>query len=633
MHDEQVVIGNLVYDWNKTEKPYSTTKNIVQLFEEQVILHPSNIALSTSTGSLSYSDLNSKANQVSRQLEQWGLKPNSFSGIYLPRSSEMIIVLLAILKNGSAYVPINISDPADRILKICETAKLNFIITTASLKETIKYKIKNVVTLEDLILESEKQGIDNLDYQTTPDQAAYIIFTSGTTGIPKGVLVKHKPVINLIEWVNKTFQVKPIDKLIWTTSLSFDLSVYDIFGILAAGGTIRILNELEHLDPKSQLQIIQKENITFWDSAPQCFQRLIPYLKEKNINNSGLRLIFLSGDWIPLGLYEEIKLYFKNVMIVGLGGATEATVWSNYYIIDKVKPEWRSIPYGKPIQNAKYYILDTTLKHANIMVPGDLYIGGECLASEYYNDPELTRKKFIPDPFNPGGKLYRTGDKAQWMPDGNIEFLGREDLQVKIRGYRVELGEIKQAFLSLEKVKDCVVIPDRSDQQNIRLFLFYIPKDKSLDSFYLRNKLSKLLPDYMLPAGIFEIDCFPMTPNGKVDNKRLLEIGYDNMQKPGNRAENEKLTEIEQQLLEIWMEVLKTRDILSTDNFFDIGGNSLHAIHISKKIEKIFDVEFNLKNFYITPRIKDAATQIELLLITANSRVTQITQKIIEGEI
>jgi amino acid adenylation domain-containing protein len=593
--------------WNNTNTSYSDHKTMHQLFEERVIEQPDHIALISTEKSLTYSIVNDKANQVARQLSLYGIKPDSFIGILLPRSPELIISLYAILKNGAAYVPLNVSDPIERIVKICQTANIEYILTTNEFRDVLNDGGRNVIVLDDLFAQSQVLNNENINNTVNPDTPAYIIFTSGTTGTPKGVLVKHKPVINLIEWVNSTFKVNNTDTLLWTTNLSFDLSVYDIFGVLAAGGTIRILNDRERMDAQRQLQIMLEEHITFWDSAPQCIQRIIPFLpdyKDKQ-SNSSLRLVFLSGDWIPLSLPDEIRSFFSKAQVVGLGGATEATIWSNYFIIDKIDPEWKSIPYGKPIQNAKYYILDSNLEHCGIQIPGDLYIGGKCLASEYYNDKELTQKKFINDPFNHGGKLYFTGDKAQWMSDGNIEFLGREDLQVKIHGYRVELGEIKQAVLSVPNIKDCIVVPDKTDLQNIKMFLFYIGIDHIVTAKEdIEKEISKILPDYMIPNGYFKIDCFPISSNGKIDNKALLSIARTSRQQSTADLENKNLEGIYKLLFDMWSDLLGHSDFSINDRYNFIGGDSLFVYSVINKLEELESYSISFKDLDAHPTIQ-----------------------------
>ena len=451
---------------------------------------------------------------------------------------------------------------------------------------------------------------------------AYIIFTSGTTGIPKGVLVNHKSVINLIEWVNRTFNISQSDKLLWVTNLNFDLSVYDIFGILAAGGTIRIVNDEDRQDPKKLYNLLVNDGITFWDSAPQNLQQLSPLFNRKNnpgVYNS-LRLVFLSGDWIPLSLPSAVTSFFPSAVVVGLGGATEATIWSNYFIIDNIDPEWKSIPYGKPIQNARYYILDNKMNHCCVQQPGNLYIGGDCLAIGYYNDPVLTNSKFIPDPYNSGSRLYMTGDKAQWMPDGNILFLGREDEQIKVRGYRVEIGEIKNVALQNKAIKEAVVIPDKTDRHNIKVLLFITTyKEKKLEVKDLKKEFREHLPDYMIPAEIFQYTKFPVTLNGKIDTKALFADYSKSLTKSNISSSEDKdemnaktLSPTEKIIHKIWSEALKTEKISVTDNFFDIGGNSVMVISVFSKIESAFDLELDLRVFFDNPRIQALAETIDV---------------------
>ncbi|RKZ70924.1 MAG: hypothetical protein DRR19_32985, partial [Candidatus Parabeggiatoa sp. nov. 1] len=323
-----------------------------------------------------------------------------------------------------------------------------------------------------------KLATENPVTTVTPNNLAYIIYTSGSTGTPKGVVVRHRPVINLIDWVNKTFHISSSDRILFITSLCFDLSVYDIFGLLAAGGSIQVASEFSLKNPEQLLRTLYNEPITFWDSAPAAFQQLVPFFRSPHSITHHLRLVFFSGDWIPVTLPDIIKEAFPRTQVIGLGGATEATVWSNYYPIKEVNPQWVSIPYGKPIQNAKYYIIDDKLNLCPIGVPGFLYIGGECLASGYANDPLQTSQKFIPSPFSEeqDARLYKTGDLARYLSDGNIEFLGRIDNQVKLRGFRIELGEIEAVLTQHPNIQETVLIA-REDQPGNKRLVAYIVSD------------------------------------------------------------------------------------------------------------------------------------------------------------
>ena len=608
MSADPELIELILNNWNNTSKKVLKELCLHQLFESQVVKQPKAIALSTKESSLSYEDLNVKANHIAKYLVAKGVCKSDFVGILMSPSPEQIIFLIAIHKIGAAYVPMNIKDPLDRILEIVKSANLKHVISDIEILNSINdFNIYSKKELQNIML---KGNSENLNLVIETSLPAYIIFTSGSTGKPKGVLVTHQKVSNLIEWVNTTFEITNTDKLIWSTNLCFDLSVYDIFGSLAAGACVRILNAEERLNPEQQFQILLNEGITFWDSAPQSMQQVGTFFhKSFSGDYSKLRLVFLSGDWIPLKLADEIKSVFHNAKVVSLGGATEATIWSNYYVIDKVNPAWRSIPYGKPIQNARYYILNEDLTHCELDRKGDLFIGGPVLAREYFGDAELTDKKFVNDPFYPNHKMFKTGDKAQWMPDGNIEFLGREDDQLKVRGYRVEVGEIKSVALQINYIKDAIVLADKTDKFNAKVILFFTCFDNvQPDTENLKEHLRKGLPEYMIPSVIHYIDQIPVTGNGKADLSKLMEI-YNQKSTDNNILDNSALTIIERQLAEIWIEVLKIKNINPDDNFFDVGGNSILSAFIVYKIELKFNIKFNIKNFFENPRI-DALSKI-----------------------
>jgi tyrocidine synthetase-3 len=613
--EERAMISSV----NDTATDYSKEKTMIGLFEERVAIDPDNTALISDDGEITFSELNARACRLAGVLRKHNIGKGDYIGLLMRRSPELIISLLAIYKAGAAYIPLNLTDPGNRIVSIIETAGIKIVLTNNDNDTDLAGKCEKHF-IEDLLGESAGFPTEFENTRITSADHAYVIFTSGTTGTPKGVLVNHKSAINLIEWVNKTFQVSKSDKLLWVTNLSFDLSVYDIFGILSAGARIRVVSEEDRTDPEKQFRIMLDEGITFWDSAPQSLQQLEPFFGTSGENglNKSLRLVFLSGDWIPLSLPKIITDAFPSAVVTGLGGATEATVWSNYFIIDQIKPDWKSIPYGKPIQNARYYVLDNELNHCRINQPGNLYIGGECLALGYFNDPLLSDTKFIPDPYNAGGKMYLTGDKAQWMPDGNIEFLGREDEQLKVRGYRVEIGEIKNVVLQNKLIKDAIVIPDKSNRHDIKVILFITTFDGvNLDVRDLKREFRASLPEYMIPAEIVECDEFPATANGKIDSKSLLasylkSLG-DGIKKTDNESHtsSKPMTYGERAVLRIWNEVLPARKIASNDNFFDVGGNSLLAIRVINRIREEFGYILTFRTFLTNPSIEQLAVLVK----------------------
>src|SRR5262249_39208991 len=397
---------------------------------------PNAPALIVAGKTISYRQLEQRSNRLARYLRARGVKPRDLVAVCLKRSADMVAAVLAVTKVGAAYVPLDPAYPKERLAFMLDDTKAALVLPQWSLVDRLPADPSRLVNLDRIDAELADLPGTPLPRQHTPDAVAYVIYTSGSTGKPKGVVVRHRAAVNTLDWVNRTFGVGPKDRLLFITSLSFDLSVYDIFGILGAGGSIRIADEHELKDPAQLAEILRTESITVWDSAPAALQQLTPFFDQAPPSLS-LKLVMLSGDWIPVTLPDQVRDAFPNAKVMALGGATEAAIWSNWFPVAAVDPAWPSIPYGKPIRNARYHILDSNLQPVPVGVPGELHIGGLCLADGYLNRPELTAVRFIPDPFEPGERLYKTGDLARYMPDGNIEFLGRIDHQVKVRGFRV----------------------------------------------------------------------------------------------------------------------------------------------------------------------------------------------------
>ena len=615
----------LVVDWNDTDANYQAHLCLHQLFEMQVERAPNAIATVYQGQSLTYAQLNHQANQIAHHLRSLGVEAGQFVGVYLDRGSEMIPALLGILKAGGAYIPLETSFPEARIEWILNSLSVQYVITQVhhvatfnrigvpSLRHLLspgemefnQLSMRKVWTQADI----RHQSIENLPLYNTSEDTAYVIFTSGSTGTPKGVVVKHKPVINLIEWVNLRFNVNHCDRVLFVTSLCFDLSVYDIFGLLAAGGSIQIASSEDVRAPQSLITLLKTEPITFWNSAPPTLQQLSPLFSTLLDSPSSLRLVFLSGDWIPVTLPIALQETFPDVQIISLGGATEATVWSNFYPIDRVEPHWKSIPYGKPIQNSQYYVLDSQFNPCPIGVVGELYIAGDCLASGY-TDPVKTSERFLANPFNldPSARLYRTGDLARFFEDGTIEFLGRIDHQVKIRGYRIELGEIEAVLLQHHAVRDAIVIACE-DQSGEKRLIAYIVKASELEVSPLRQHLREKLPEYMLPAAIVFLDAMPLTQNGKVDRRALPTSETTRLASSLTSSDVIELPKspLERQLMFIWERVLDIQPIAPTDNFFDLGGNSLTAVKLIHQIEKAFGQQLSIASLFQAPTIEQFA--------------------------
>ncbi|MCS6897095.1 MAG: AMP-binding protein, partial [Nitrospira sp.] len=376
----------VVFEWNLTEGPYPDTDCLFDGLERQAHERPTQPAVVTASRTIPYGPLLDLVQQLAGYLRRRGVKHGDLVGIGLHRSIEMVAAVLAVTRLGAAYVPLDPSYPRARLAEMLRDAQAPFLITQSALTDLFRDYDGVGIDLDATVSEWSSRPPDKLPRLATPDDIAYVMYTSGSTGKPKGVVVRHRAAVNTIDWVNTTFGVGPGDRLLAVASLSFDLSVYDVFGTLAAGATIRLADQHEVRDPARLHGILCNEGITIWNSAPAALQQLVPFLGERGTNEA-LRLVLLSGDWIPITLPGQIRQRFPAARVISLGGATEAAIWSNWFPVDRVDPEWRSIPYGKPIRNARYYILDDNLQPVAIGDPGELFIGGVCLADGYLGQP------------------------------------------------------------------------------------------------------------------------------------------------------------------------------------------------------------------------------------------------------
>ncbi|MCP5060676.1 MAG: amino acid adenylation domain-containing protein [bacterium] len=597
----------VLYEWNDTETARPDDALMFHAFEQQARGAPDRIALLFGETTVSYGDLNARANRLANYLGSCGVGRGSLVGVCVQRGIELIVALLAVQKAGAAYLPLDPDYPPERLRFMLDDADAAIVVTEVALAERLPADRRLLPVDAPL----EQRAIAKADGEAPPPIAeptdrAYIIYTSGSTGKPKGVVVRHHSAVNLITWVNERFAVGPDDRLLFVTSPCFDLSVYDIFGTLAAGASIRIASSEDLQEPDALVELLTQGGITFWDSAPAALGQLVPFLREPAADTS-LRLVFLSGDWIPVPLPDQVRRAFPAAEVVALGGATEATIWSNYYVIDQVDPDWTSIPYGRPISNARYYILDRHLEPVPIGVPGELFIGGPCLASGYHARPDLNAERFLPDPFgeHDDDHLYRTGDIARFLPDGNIEFLGRQDHQVKVGGYRVELGEIATALESHPGISRSIATAPRNEHGERDLVAHFVPEPASIaetpSDASLRDYLRAKLPAYMIPVSFVAIEKIPLTANGKVDLDSLPAACRD--------ARDPVLpsTAPERALAGLWSQELGFQvDDVHAD-FFCLGGTSIRAVRLLSAIRDAFDRPLQLRDLYREPTISGLA--------------------------
>ncbi|MFO1431949.1 MAG: amino acid adenylation domain-containing protein [Candidatus Competibacteraceae bacterium] len=429
-------------------------------FLAQAARRPEQPAVISARGSLSYGRLDHLSNRLGHWLRTQGAGPNELVAVVMRKGWEQVVAALAILKAGAAYLPIDPDVPAERLHYLLRNGAVRLALTQRELEPVLNWP----AGVQPLAVDgADLSALDDsaLDPRQTPADIAYVIYTSGSTGQPKGVVIDHRGAVNTIADINTRFQVGPTDRVLGLSALHFDLSVYDLFGVLAAGGTL-VLPAAGEPDPAAWLEWLQRERITLWNSVPALLELLLTHAEGLGVElPATLRLALLSGDWIPLGLPERVQALRPGLELIGLGGATEASIWSIYYPIATVDPAWRSIPYGRPLHNQQVLVLDEALEPCPLWVPGQLYIGGAGVAQGYWRDEEKTRAAFITHPRS-GQRLYRTGDLGRLLPTGVIEFLGREDFQVKVRGHRIELGEIEAVLKQHPKVRAAVAAVERS---------------------------------------------------------------------------------------------------------------------------------------------------------------------------
>ncbi len=623
-----------VVDWNDTAADYSSLPCLHQMFESQVERTPEAVACIFRERQLSYRELNRRANQVAHFLRARGVAPGVRVGICFERSLEMVVALLGVLKAGGAYVPLDPAYPKDRLAFMLDDIQAPILLTQQKLVAGLPAHQAQTVCLDSGWEAIASEGDENPAVNTTNLDLAYIIYTSGSTGRPKGVMINHLGAANTIADMNGRYEVGADDRVLALSSLSFDLSVYDVLGTLAAGAAIVIPNPSASPDPSHWLDLIVNEQVTIWNSAPALMEMFIEYVSGREvILPEALRLVLMSGDWIPVKLPDQIRSHARHVHVHSLGGATEASIWSITFPVKEVDPLWKSIPYGRPMVNQSFYVLDASLQPAPVGVVGELYIGGIGVALGYHNRQELTAEKFIPDAFSaePGQRLYRTGDLGRYLPDGNIEFLGRIDGQVKVRGFRIELGEIETALAQHPAVRENVVVTKTSASGEKQLVAYVVPRQEGdapvdgasdvaparLNKNELRGFLKEKLPEFMVPATFVMLDALPLTPNGKVDRKALPQP---------EQAVSEEAREFiaprtptEEALAGLWLQVLNAQSVSVDDNFFELGGDSLLATQLITRLRSALGVELPLHCLFESPTVAGLAEKVDSYIRTEQS--------------
>ncbi len=609
---DEVERRRLLIDINHTQSEFSRTHCIHQLFEEQVALTPEAIALVCGERQLTYSELNASANRLAHLLRHRGLVSNACVGICTERSAETIIAMLGILKAGGAYVPLNPGHPPARLTSQLAESKTSFLITNGGgFDESLEFYGEIIDLERDRALLRAEPDINPSSIRVATS-LAYIIYTSGSSGVPKGVAVGHQGLVNYTQFILRRLHVKEPLRFAMVSTLGADLGNTCIFPALVSGGCLHLISYDVAMEGALFSAYTAKHPIDVLKIVPSHFSALLASAPQGEVLPK--KYLILGGEALSWELVDRISQTNPACEIINHYGPTETTVGS---LTCSVKPledstHSLSVPIGQPIANTSVYILDRHLNVVPIGVAGELYIGGAGLAVGYLNQPTETAARFVPNPFSneTDERLYRTGDLARYLPDGNIEFLGRIDNQVKVRGFRVELAEIETVLLMHKEVRQAVVIVESEKTPNPRLLAYVITsasKPPNVDE--LRTFVGQHLPDYMIPASFVFLKTMPLTANGKIDRAALP--APDEARPDLQRLFVEPRTAVETELAGIWAKFLRLNEVGVHDNFFELGGHSLLATQVVSRLRKAFNCEIPLRSLFESPTIAQLAEQIE----------------------
>ncbi|PDX99224.1 non-ribosomal peptide synthetase [Bacillus pseudomycoides] len=594
-------------DFNQTDEQYPDI-TIHDWFEDQVLNRPNEIAVTYQNKKVTYKELNNMANRLARVILEKSQSKNPVIGIMAERSVELIVGIFAILKTGSAYLPLNDLDPIERKKAILHDSNMELLLVSETVKQNLHADLKAI----SLPIKDERYlnySSENLGLLVESTNLAYILYTSGSTGNPKGVMIEHRSVINRINWMQKAYQLNSEDVILQKTPTTFDVSVWELFWWYFNGASVCMLPSGEERNPEKIINAIETNKVSHIHFVPSMFNEFLTFVeKNKQINRlKSLKYIYLSGEAIKVNHVEKFNRVFNTlneVNLVNLYGPTEATIDVTYYNYSR-KDTLASIPIGKPIDNTKLYILDDSMNVVPIGVVGELYISGAGVSIGYINQPELTNAQFVPNPFREE-VMYKTGDLVEWMPDGNIKYIGRKDFQVKLRGYRIELGEIESKLLLNKDIHEAVVVSKRDKSGDLFLSA-YVTGDILLNQADIKSKLNQTLPSYMVPSSINIVDRLPLNSNGKINRALLRDLPEKT---DGSHNKVSPVTKLQKRLLEVWEELLGKK-IGIHDHFFDVGGNSLKIIKLQAMIEEKLPYKVSITDLFSYPTIESLTTYFE----------------------
>ena len=584
----------LVFEFNETRAHYTSDKTIHQLLEAQVALTPDEVAVVFEDQQLTYRELHSRANQLANYLRALDVGPEVLVGIYMERSTEMIVALLAVLKAGGAYVPLDLTYPQERVAFMLADARVPVVVAQERTAERLPDGEATVIPLDSYWPMIEVESEEPPDGDTSPDNAAYVIYTSGSTGKPKGVVISHRGLVNYLSWAVKNYRVAEGRGATVHSPLGFDLTVTSIFTPLLVGRSVVLVPESQGLEGFNAI-LRQEKNLSLIKLTPSHLELLNQMVSPEDIAGSA-NVLIVGGE----ALWNETVNFWRThapaTRVINEYGPTETVVGCCVYEVKDEATNSAAVPIGRPIDNSEIYLLDNYMQPVPTGVLGEIYIGGAQLGRGYLGRPDLTAERFIPHPFasEPGQRLYRTGDLARFRADGEIEYVGRTDQQTKIRGYRIELGEIEVVLAQHEAVREVAVIAreDVIGDQRIVAYVVMIGGEES-PSATLRRFLQERLPDYMMPSAFVVMDALPLSPNGKVDRNLLPMPGLS----LGSREETyvEPRTALERILATVWSETIGVERVGVHDNFFELGGHSLLATQVLARVQEDFQVDLPLR--------------------------------------
>ncbi|HKR96001.1 MAG TPA: amino acid adenylation domain-containing protein [Candidatus Angelobacter sp.] len=593
----------LLIEWNKTSQPYASDALIHQLFERQAERTPERPALVCGDEALSYRALNARANQLARYLKKCGVGAEALVGILMQRSAETVVAILATLKAGGAYLPLDPSYPAERLRFMIKDARPRVVVTKSTLSHSLPESMPQIVCVDREADEIGKESAENLHVEASPANTAYAIYTSGSSGRPKGVIVSHQNLLHST-FARLLYYREAVRAFLLISPFSFDSSVAGLFWTLCQGGKLVVPEEADHQDPAYLLKICERHNVSHLLCLPSFYRVL---LEQANDRLASLEAAIVAGEKCPLDLVRQHSIFLAGVPLFNEYGPTEATVWSSVYeCCDDDSRD--NLPIGRPIANTRIYLLDSQLHPVPPGVAGELHIGGGGVTRGYLNHPELTAERYIPDPFSgeQGARLYRTGDLARYLATGDLEFLGRKDFQVKLRGYRIELTEIESVLTEHASVQQTAVLMREDAQQNSQLVACIVLRPgMDVKANELREHLKSRLPAYMLPVRFVTLDSMPLTPAGKL-NRKALEL-YGPVKPDTSSEYHAPQTALEEVLAGIFSEVLGVTRVGVFDNFFDLGGHSLLGTQVVSRVREIFQIELPLRRIFEEPTVSGLA--------------------------